>query len=135
MVQQTSAGSSRSTHNGQSFIVDDFEYPFYLQLTYNRTDTFYDYGVMLDHAYNRALSVPGTIGRTVKTRQLCNGTQVGAMLYAKLASGSRFVLFSMLTQVLFAYELAKSRRISSTLMQERTLLTKTSELSLSKIRP
>lgn len=60
-------------------IADTFTYPFSLELTYNQTGTFYDYGVALDHAYSRYLTVPGVVGRTVHTQQHCEGSQVRSL--------------------------------------------------------
>jgi hypothetical protein len=57
---------------------DAFTYPLNLLLTYNQSSngTLYDYGVMLQHSYDRVLSAPGFTGRTIKTTQIGNGSQV-----------------------------------------------------------
>jgi hypothetical protein len=47
-------------------------------LTYNESanDALYDYGVNLNHAYDRILAIPGTLGSTIKTTQISEGAQV-----------------------------------------------------------
>jgi hypothetical protein len=75
-VTQISSGFSRSTYGGVAVVGDTFTYPFNLQLTFNETGSLYDYGVHLDHAYYRGLSALGFVGRTVKTQQVSDGTQV-----------------------------------------------------------
>lgn len=75
-VEQASTGGSYSTHDATRIVSDTFAYPFSLELTYNQTGSFYDYSVALDHAYDRALTTPGAVPRTVHTRQHCDGSQV-----------------------------------------------------------
>jgi hypothetical protein len=57
---------------------DAFTFPFNLQLTYTQSSdgSLYDYGVSLQHSYDRAFSVPGVIERNIKTTQNAEGSQV-----------------------------------------------------------
>ncbi|EJD49003.1 hypothetical protein AURDEDRAFT_183127 [Auricularia subglabra TFB-10046 SS5] len=81
-VQQKSAGVSAGSLNGVNTVTDVFEYPLELTLTYNvlpspDSQTFYDYGVNLDHSYNRELLSPmKEHALRIDTQQKCNGTQV-----------------------------------------------------------
>lgn len=83
-VTQISHGSALSTHNGITMISDSFAYPFALNLSYAvlpspQNGTFFDYGVALQHSYQRAFSpgpALGGFGTDVNTVQTCEGVEV-----------------------------------------------------------
>ncbi|KAH0830569.1 peptide N-acetyl-beta-D-glucosaminyl asparaginase amidase A-domain-containing protein [Lanmaoa asiatica] len=74
-VAQVSLGSVSSLHNGASAVVDDFEYPLYINMSYleitNTSETFY---TAFDHSYNRqVLPAPFLLGSTISERQQTAG--------------------------------------------------------------
>ena len=91
-VRQKSSGRSFSTHNGLAAVSDTFEYPLGLDITYKvlpsiSSQTFYDYGVYLDHSYIRKFVPPmGARGTTITTQQRCDGTQVSRPMILKAIS-------------------------------------------------
>ncbi|KAF8581084.1 hypothetical protein K439DRAFT_257490 [Ramaria rubella] len=82
-VTQVSSGLSVSTHNGIVTISDSFTYPFALHLNYSVLpsppgQTFFDYGVALQHSYDRAFSLGSALGgleTRIDTVQTCQGTE------------------------------------------------------------
>jgi hypothetical protein len=71
-------------HNGVTVVSDSFTYPFALDLSYSvlpslPNETFFDYGVSLQHAYQRAFSLGSALGgfeTHINTVQTCEGTEV-----------------------------------------------------------
>ncbi|KAG8217519.1 peptide N-acetyl-beta-D-glucosaminyl asparaginase amidase A-domain-containing protein [Butyriboletus roseoflavus] len=74
-VAQVSSGSVSSLHNGVSSVVDSFEYPLYINLSYleitNTSQTFY---TTFDHSYNRqVIPAPFILGSKIAERQQTAG--------------------------------------------------------------
>lgn len=75
-------------HNGIRVVSDSFTYPFALNLSYSilpspPNEIFFDYGVSLEHAYDRAYTqglALGGINIDVNTVQTCEGTEVSRPL-------------------------------------------------------
>ncbi|KAH7930776.1 hypothetical protein BV22DRAFT_999830 [Leucogyrophana mollusca] len=74
-VVQMATGSVLSTHNGVPTVVDNFEYPLNINVTYyditNTSESFYS---TFDHSYNReVLPAPFILGSTISERQQTAG--------------------------------------------------------------
>ncbi|KAF9246518.1 peptide N-acetyl-beta-D-glucosaminyl asparaginase amidase A-domain-containing protein [Melanogaster broomeanus] len=74
-VAQISSGSVLSTHNGVPTVMDIFEYPLYIDLSYlevtNTSESFY---TSFDHSYNRVVApAPFILGSTIVERQQAAG--------------------------------------------------------------
>jgi len=74
-VAQVSSGSVLSLHNGVPVVMDDFEYPLYVNLSYleitNTSQTFY---TTFDHSYNReVVPAPFILGSAIAERQQTAG--------------------------------------------------------------
>ncbi|KIJ69396.1 hypothetical protein HYDPIDRAFT_79703 [Hydnomerulius pinastri MD-312] len=74
-VAQISSGSVLSTHNGVPTVMDNFEYPLYIKMTYldvtNTSESFY---TTFDHSYNRqVVPAPFILGSTIAERQQTAG--------------------------------------------------------------
>lgn len=74
-VAQISSGFVKSTHNGAPVVVDNFEYPLFINVTYlNVTDTLIKLSTSFDHSYNRQLSpAPFILTSDITERQLATG--------------------------------------------------------------
>ncbi|KAI9566425.1 peptide N-acetyl-beta-D-glucosaminyl asparaginase amidase A-domain-containing protein [Boletus coccyginus] len=74
-VAQVSSGSVLSLHDGAPTVVDNFEYPLYINVSYleitNTSQTFY---TTFDHSYNRQVfPAPFILGSTIVERQQTAG--------------------------------------------------------------
>ncbi|KAH7914650.1 peptide N-acetyl-beta-D-glucosaminyl asparaginase amidase A-domain-containing protein [Hygrophoropsis aurantiaca] len=74
-IVQTATGSVLSTHNGVPTVVDNFEYPLNINVTYyditNTSESFYS---TFDHSYNRqVVPAPFILGSTITERQQAAG--------------------------------------------------------------
>ncbi|KAF9227924.1 hypothetical protein BS17DRAFT_726591 [Gyrodon lividus] len=74
-VAQISSGSVLSTHNGVPTVVDNFEYPLYINMSYLEiTDTSELFYTTFDHSYNRqVVPAPFILGSTISERQQTAG--------------------------------------------------------------
>ncbi|KAF7322979.1 hypothetical protein HMN09_00077600 [Mycena chlorophos] len=69
---QSSVGSSKSTHNGASTVVDSYSFPLTINLTnLNPSGSFFSSG--FDHSYNRNLDPGLFLGSTIAERQTAFG--------------------------------------------------------------
>lgn len=122
-VFQTSAGTSVGSVNGVDTVADVFEYPLDLALTYNvlpsdASQTFYTYGVGLDHSYNRKLLSPmGQHPLRIDTQQKSYGTQSRHAENVTLRTGHTSETFTSETLGLgkpFARQVAVATFVNST---------------------
>ncbi|KIJ17411.1 hypothetical protein PAXINDRAFT_73494 [Paxillus involutus ATCC 200175] len=74
-VAQVSSGSVLSTHNGVPTVVDNFEYPLYINVSYlESTNTFMSFYTTFDHSYDRqVVPAPFILGSTISERQQTAG--------------------------------------------------------------
>ncbi|KAL4067629.1 peptide N-acetyl-beta-D-glucosaminyl asparaginase amidase A-domain-containing protein [Scleroderma citrinum] len=74
-IAQVSSGSVKSTHNGVPVVVDNFEYPLFINLTYLDVDsTFMSFLTSFDLSYNRQLlPAPFILGSDITEHQLATG--------------------------------------------------------------
>ncbi|KAF8582025.1 hypothetical protein K439DRAFT_1392175 [Ramaria rubella] len=76
IVEQTSSGTTLSTHNGRSVVKEDFSYPVlidFVELPGNNTG----WTTFFDHSYNRVLTPsPLITGFTIEERQIANGSLI-----------------------------------------------------------
>ncbi|KAF8559579.1 hypothetical protein OG21DRAFT_1402188 [Imleria badia] len=74
-VAQVSSGSVSSTHNGVPALMDNFEYPLYINMTYlENTNTSQSFYTSFDHSYNRqVVPAPFILGSTIAERQQTAG--------------------------------------------------------------
>ncbi|KAF8844962.1 hypothetical protein BDN67DRAFT_1050060 [Paxillus ammoniavirescens] len=74
-VAQVSSGSVLSTHNGVPTVVDNFEYPLYINMSYLEiTNTSVSFYTTFDHSYDRqVVPAPFILGSTILERQQTAG--------------------------------------------------------------
>ncbi|KAG0707751.1 peptide N-acetyl-beta-D-glucosaminyl asparaginase amidase A-domain-containing protein [Suillus ampliporus] len=74
-VAQTSSGSVTSTHNGVPVLIDNFDYPLNIDMTYLVfTDTEISFYTTFDHSYNRqVVPAPFILGSVINERQQTAG--------------------------------------------------------------
>jgi hypothetical protein len=99
-VKQRSWGRSHASHNSLLWVLDHFEYPLEVFLSFSKYDnpggnqTFYDYDVTLNQTYIRAVNAAGISGmfHNFNVTQNGSGTQVSRHAIAR-HNGTQYVCF------------------------------------------